>query len=159
MTNEETLKLALEALRKSMQGNLVFDAAMEAFKALEEALKQEQGEPVAWLQIGVGPLHDGDVIARTTKPKKWNPEWWRFEPLYTTPQPKQEQGEPVAKMTVYLGSVTDAHLLQKVSDGTHNFYTTTQQRKPLTVEEIAKLDCYDHLKFARAIEAAHGIKE
>ena len=37
-------------------------------------------------------------------------------------------------------------------------YTTPPQRKPLTVEEIAKLDCYDHLKFARAIEAAHGIK-
>lgn len=37
-------------------------------------------------------------------------------------------------------------------------YTIPTQRKPLTVEEIAKLDCYDHLKFARAIEAAHGIK-
>ena len=44
------------------------------------------------------------------------------------------------------------------ADGT-KFYTTPPQRKPLTVEEIAKLDCYDHLKFARAIEAAHGIKE
>jgi len=43
------------------------------------------------------------------------------------------------------------------ADGT-KFYTTPPQRKPLTVEEIAKLDCYDHLKFARAIEAAHGIK-
>jgi hypothetical protein len=38
-------------------------------------------------------------------------------------------------------------------------YTHPPQRKLLTVEEIAKLDCYDHFKFARAIEAAHGIKE
>ena len=38
------------------------------------------------------------------------------------------------------------------------YYTTPPQRKPLTVEEIAELDCYDHFKFARAIEAAHGIK-
>ena len=37
------------------------------------------------MQIGVGPLREGDVIARTTKPRKWNPEWWKFEPLYTTP--------------------------------------------------------------------------
>jgi hypothetical protein len=42
-------------------------------------------EPVAWLQVGLAPFHDGDVIARTSKPKAWNPEWWRFEPLYTTP--------------------------------------------------------------------------
>jgi hypothetical protein len=49
------------------------------------ALAQPEQKPVAWLQIGVGPLHEGDVIARTTKPKEWNSEWWKFEPLYTTP--------------------------------------------------------------------------
>jgi hypothetical protein len=43
--SKEAMKLALEALRKSMQGNLVFDEAMKSFKALEEALaKQEQGK-------------------------------------------------------------------------------------------------------------------
>ena len=55
-----------------------------AFLAGKQASQPEQ-EPVAWLQIGLAPLHEGDVIARTTKPTKWNPEWWRFEPLYTTP--------------------------------------------------------------------------
>ncbi len=46
--SKEAMKLALEALRKAMQENLMFDEAMEAFKALEEALaKQKQGEPVA----------------------------------------------------------------------------------------------------------------
>jgi hypothetical protein len=49
-------------------------------------------EPVAWLQIGLAPFHDGDVIARTSKPKAWNPEWWRFEPLYTTPPAAPVQG-------------------------------------------------------------------
>ena len=48
--------------------------------AIEQAEK-----PVAWLQIGLAPFHDGVVIARTTKPAAWNPEWWRFEPLYTAP--------------------------------------------------------------------------
>ena len=36
---------------------------------------------------------------------------------------------------------------------------TDIQRKPLSAEQIAELDCNDHYKFARAIEAAHGIKE
>ena len=43
-------------------------------------------------------------------------------------------------------------------------YTSPQQRKPLTDEEIDFLwqntsPYYDHQDFARAIEAAHGIKE
>jgi len=37
--------------------------------------------------------------------------------------------------------------------------TAPPQRKPLSVEQIAELDCNDHYKFARAIEAAHNIKE
>ena len=74
----------LEATQESLREH------MARIKELETQLKTEQ-EPVAWLQIGVGPLHDGDLIARTTKPKEWNSEWWRFEPLYTHPQPKAEQ--------------------------------------------------------------------
>ena len=35
---DAALRLALEALRKSMQGNLVFTEAIEAFKAIDEAL-------------------------------------------------------------------------------------------------------------------------
>lgn len=36
-------------------------------------------------------------------------------------------------------------------------YTAPPQRKPLTVDQISEIDCYDHLKFARRIEKAHGI--
>ena len=60
---------------------------------IEEPLyAQPAQEPVAWLQIGVGPLHEGDVLARTTKPKEWNPKWWKFEPLYTTPPQREWVG-------------------------------------------------------------------
>lgn len=45
----------------------------------------EAEQPTAWMQIGVGPLHEGERIPRLTKPKEWNPEWWRFEPLYAHP--------------------------------------------------------------------------
>lgn len=44
--SKEAMKLALEALRKSMQGNLVFDESMEAFKALEEALAKQEPPPM-----------------------------------------------------------------------------------------------------------------
>jgi hypothetical protein len=81
---------------------------------------------------------------------------------------KQEQrsvsehtGEPVGTAGELF---TNAALERLDFKPSTKIYTTPQQsstivRKPLTVEEIAKLDCYDHLKFARAIEAAHGIKE
>jgi len=59
------------------------------------ALAQPEQKPVAWLQIGVGPLHEGDVIARTTKPKEWNSEWWKFEPLYTTPPQRDSSATPL----------------------------------------------------------------
>jgi hypothetical protein len=35
---DAALRLAREALRKAMQGNLVFTEAIEAFKAIDEAL-------------------------------------------------------------------------------------------------------------------------
>jgi len=44
--SKEAMKLALEALRKSMQGNLVFDEAKEAFKALEKALANQEPPPM-----------------------------------------------------------------------------------------------------------------
>jgi len=83
---------------------------------------------------------------------------------------KQEQRKPVAFITnhrqrmnveikpeafVYMPTTTDWEV---------PLYTTPQQRKPLTDEQI--YDMYNEprsdaemLAFARAIEAAHGIKE
>ena len=76
---------------------------------------------------------------------------------------KQEQGEPAAK---YIGEGNEGSLVQLYDDvkkGT-DFYTTPQQRKPLTEEQLIdlwpSLIMHQHTyAFARAIEAAHGIKE
>jgi hypothetical protein len=80
---KEAMKLALEVLRKAMQGNLVFDEAMDAFKALEEALaKQEQGEPVAVWELqesGWETICDGDWLMTLPMGTR----------LYTTPQQRK----------------------------------------------------------------------
>ena len=80
-------------------------------------------------------------------------------------QPEQEQGEPVAwlneeKKIIYWHNTHE-------TDDYHGFKRTTPlyttpQRKPLTDEQIQ--ECWyrtqgDAELFARAIEAAHGIKE
>jgi hypothetical protein len=62
------------------------------------------------------------------------------------------------------GTVTVAMQCEdyKVSAGTHWLSTTPPQRKPLTHDELTDLwykQSLDWMEFARAIEAAHGIKE
>jgi hypothetical protein len=118
-TQTEALKLSLEALEDRpslMKWQMARDAVKEALAQPEQEstnlerhkrnvqkflgnapqTKEPEQEPVAWLQIGLAPLHDGDVIARTSKPTKWNPEWWKFEPLYTTlPQRKPLTDEEI----------------------------------------------------------------
>jgi hypothetical protein len=110
-------------------------------QAIAEAKKQEQGEKLAelgWQEIDC-PICGGG--ARVF--------------------PKQEQGEPVAVWELFADgwdSIADPEWMESLPVGTKLYHTTPPQRNPLTAEEIAKLDCYDHFKFARAIEAAHGIK-
>jgi hypothetical protein len=80
--NKETLKLALEALETELSidwtNNDEFNASAEkmyeAITAIKEALaKQEQGEPVAWMQ--------SDEVHISL----WKDDYHTI-PLYTTPQ-------------------------------------------------------------------------
>jgi len=90
----------------------------------------------------------------------------------THPQPKQEQGEPVAWMSedefiVYTSKQVDGYFQHDHIP----LYTQPQPRKPLTDEQIDEIaDTVSNMplvgivndfrtRFARAIEAAHGIKE
>ena len=91
---------------------------------------EPQQEPVAWLQIGLAPFHQDDVIARTTKPTEWNRKWWRFEPLYTSPPARKPLTDEQIR------NIWDGHIVPVFGKNGIN---------PVV--------------FARLIEAAHNIKE
>jgi hypothetical protein len=137
MTHIEAMKLALEVLRNAVFDEHTADETLEAMKALEEALakqeqgksffkfrecedsqsnqpKQEQGEPVAWLE--------GETIY--WKEDKGLNDWIRKngEPLYTTPQQRTWVGlttkdqKEIQRQSVYVeGAIrmTEAKLKEK----------------------------------------------
>ena len=142
--SKEALKLALEALEEinklSIGENAIclpaeIDTAMDAIK---EALEQPEPEPVAWTDENFTELAIDEDIAK---------DIGATVPLYTAP-PKREP-EPVIDKSAAIRIATSLGW--------------TPQRKPLTDEEIENLwqntsPYYDYQDFARAIEAAHGIK-
>ena len=82
----------------------------------------------------------------------------------------QPEQEPVAILHRYPSkcrmTVEDTDEITEVREGSWPLYTTPPQSKPLTDEEIILIvaDCasshqHTDIHFARAIEAAHGIKE
>ena len=159
----------------SQYGTVTLDYHFEKIKKWEDlfermsnkVLQQLEQEPVAC--IGT----NGELMW-LTKPRVI---YSKPQPLYTTPPQRTEQKMvmwPCLIDTVdfFKGTVTVVMQCEdyKVSAGTHWLSTTPPQRKPLTDEEI-KHAWYEACKtdveltaqlvvcFARAIEAAHGIKE
>ena len=81
---KEVMKQALDALNES---GLRWPNIVEAIKALEEALKQEQVEPVGWLDsndIHAEFMHK-DLKAEHDKRGSFTPRMFQI-PVYTTPQ-------------------------------------------------------------------------
>ena len=56
-------------------------------EVLKEWLDSVMGEPVGWLQTNV---EDGGAttLVRNHMPAMFNPEWWKFEPLFRKPEVK-----------------------------------------------------------------------
>ena len=136
MTKDEALKLALEAL-KQIDEAMPFPVAKLAQKVIKEALAQPQQEPVAWNVIDP----TGKIVATEMNSVRG---WARIEGYKPTVE----------------------GLLGFHEQGWRVVPTTPPQRKPLTDEEIETyrymIDWTAHwsyINFARAIEAAHGIKE
>jgi len=151
----------------------------ECPKGWPKAAQPEQ-EPVAWGNLANWCL-DSDRVLITDKDKaaKYNRDVYDLTPLYTHPpvpttQPEKDipkigcvnhdcdkcKAQPEHEPSYWLGYGLQAHT-EKPFEGATPVYTTPPQRKPLTDEQIenianSKLCIYS---FARAIEAAHGIKE
>jgi hypothetical protein len=157
--SKKAMKLALEALLLS--DTVFYPQTKIAIASIEEALaKQEQGE-LAATERQVEILTD--ELANCQRALE-----------------KQEQGEPVA-WSYWQSCLNDdgtqtapwVHRLSQfkphesiINKDVVPFYTTPQQRKPLTHEQVYKLwlarfetNEYDDvfMNFARAIETAHGI--
>jgi len=178
MTDKEAMKLALDALElvniefvcngahhaKKDRHGLDEDCPVtmryrKAITALKERLAQPEQKPFTYYNPqndGIRPFcSDGDI------------------PLYTTPPQRTEQ-EPVAVYGYCPTCGAKGVMRERRPNGSdkcangHTYLsskaTTPPQRKPLTDEQI--YDMYNEprsdaemIAFARAIEAAHGIKE
>ena len=141
----EALKLALEALKEAQtndDGMEKWDRNKKAITALEEALAQPEQEPVADDIASI--LACRDMLDAQPVPEVDRVIW-----------PERTEQVPVQfKCTV----VDDAH-----PNGIPlEQWTPPPQRKPLTDDALTDLwfkQSLDWIEFARAIEAAHGIKE
>ena len=136
MTKDEALKLALEAL-KQIDEAMPFPVAKLAQAVIKEALAQPEQKPVSKLQEATAErawFTIAELNAWADKKLSENPHW-------VMPKDEPERDEP------------------------------PPQRKPLRDHEIAKILDRERMKwhkspptyefdlaFARAIEAAHGIK-
>ncbi len=157
MNEREALKLALEALKYPLnQSHENFNVDMaellahRAITAIEEALAQPVQEPVVWMYQN-----------KSTHEVRFQKHMRSFVdhsktsevPLYSEPLANHEL--QCVCGAVWCGDEM-VHLPNKAQP----------QRKPLMDEEIHRLDPLPHemfdqqrIDFARAIEAAHGIKE
>jgi 2-polyprenyl-6-methoxyphenol hydroxylase-like FAD-dependent oxidoreductase len=134
LTNIETLKLALEALKTCDGGKSWadpyqrFDKKMvdKAITALRTAIKTaEKQEPVAWMYgcVGRGRMYAEELDDPAAG----------WQPLYTTPPAAQRK--PLTDEQIWLEY--------------QRFWPFHPAEEPRLAKDIAK--------FARAIEAAHGI--
>jgi hypothetical protein len=111
---EQAARLALDALKNAQkvragEGGTKHQTPLEnaAITVLEDALAQQQAEPVAWRTFdGEGGYDyrthdDNENYAQEWAQRNWNHKGW-VEPLYTTPQ----QAEPVHTL------VSDAEYLR-----------------------------------------------
>ena len=168
MTKDEALKLALEKFEFMNHVDSIFEGEFNfQINAIKEALAQPERGPVAWVYPeGLDALKAG---------KPWTAYGTRQEPnntaLYLSPQPEIP---PYAWVTFTpYGDEDDVWYEnpegQLLEGWTYKplYDTTPPQRKPLTDEEIGYIAVKsqegisprdDTLRFARAIEAAHGIK-
>ena len=177
MTKDEALKLALEALQSGD-----YWKGVEAVNAIREALAQPEQKYRRGDRLVCLETDEYCVIHIAGTDRQWvkfpdthigvytNEQLDQlFEKLARETDSAQPEQEPVAWMHPDGRIWTFGRGFDK-STFTIPLYTTPSHRKPLTDDEIDKLPWEPHegnpmtfaeglRYFARAIEAAHGIKE
>ena len=165
-SNEKAMRLALEALEdigqmQNHSNNGDSSDVDKAIKAIEEALAQSHSD-----------VKQEQKPARLTSDRKWKLRnaFWRMYNHGKNDNPVSAQCEVQALDMFFAGDAINAWTTTVVP-----LYTTPQQRKPLTFEQVESCfpegtsvfeDPYGDKQtsprwlhaFARAIEAAHGIR-
>ena len=151
MTRDEALKLALEALvnTDSEPSSKSWKREIEALTAIKEALAQPEQEPVAW-EGGEGwESLAWELCADENGEDSCNELIWEGGPI---PEPWGDRWMKYEEEAKRLIALVQKH-------------TTPPQRKPLTEDEVVRMDewLFDQpfwrvLMLVRAIEAAHGIE-
>lgn len=129
----EAMKQALEALEISIPTTVGREAITSLRQAIAEAKKQE---PYGWAYESHGRFtcNAHPIFWKTRKAETHTEDFWEEIPLYRHPQPKREP-------------LTD----EQINDLRQQYGVTSDGRG---IKEFTKVR-----DFARAIEAAHGIKE
>ena len=167
---------AMQALEALIDAANVLSAPMfaDAVDALKAALKQPEKEPEAregfekWAKFAA-PYMDMSRFEAGYSDCNTDYAWTGWQAALAQPQ---QQAEPVAWQykTAEAGIFASDQLPQDVQvwqdiEWSIPLYTTPPQRKPLADEEIDDIwvehgcEGEDAYGFARAIEAAHNIKE
>lgn len=143
---KEALKLALEALE---------DLGMKHFESTGEVLYKETFNAIKAALAQDDVSYSGNGTAGREADVK--PTGFFFQ------MPEQEPVAWVTKRNVIVDGLWEEKItFSEFDDGGDPVYYTPQQRMPLMDEQIAEIAAQGHqrwLEFARAIEAAHGIKE
>ena len=135
---EKAAHQALEFIDANADGADERDIAAALRRALEQPAQQKMNYQQAAQLI--------NEMTAQQEPVAW---MWRCKPYCNWPEWSVSLKRPA-------DSGRDGH---KRTEGYEDapLYTHPQAREPLSAEQIAELDCNDHYKFARAVEAAHGI--
>ena len=157
MTKDEALKLALEALeweeaQTSYPSRMMTNAITAIKAALANEALERKAENAKELGLDYEPCCYGGIAHDCHAGKGCQ----IAERLKTSAKVKDE---PVAVIDSTISGHIDWLCTFFPKQGTP-LYTAPPQRKPLTDEELSKLEgTYIGRRLARAIEAAHGIKE
>jgi hypothetical protein len=173
MTDKEAMKLALEALEGFYEYGYDRQECFEHITAIKEALaghamretqrlgQEIEQEPVVYVKPDLSTLnhsrdcrfHDNETYCTCYAEAEHELEFWRSRAITYLPQ----RTEPIQSLQCFHCQVTIETLNDKVMH-------LMAERKPLTDEQIYEMyneprSDAEMLEFARAIEAAHGIKE